>query len=169
MEYVLLVDEQDNELGVMEKLLAHQEAKLHRAISVFVFNQYDELLLQRRAQHKYHSGYLWTNTCCTHPRPNELLEVAAVRRLQEEMGISCSLEHQFSFLYKASLDNDLTEHELDHVFFGISNNIPKPNPDEVSDWKYMDIKTIETEIMLYPDRFTEWFKLIFEKIKELRK
>ena len=117
IEYVQLVDEQDNDLGIMEKLAAHEQAKLHRALSVFVFNTKGAMLLQQRAIDKYHSGGLWTNTCCTHPMPKEPVSVAAQRRLQEEMGLHCALQHQFTFLYQADMGNCLVEHEFDHIFF----------------------------------------------------
>ncbi len=168
MELVQLVDEQDHQLGVMEKMQAHREAKLHRALSVFIFNSKGEMLLQRRAAHKYHSGLLWTNTCCSHPRPEESTLDAAHRRLFEEMGMSCDLQHQFSFIYKAELDNELTEHELDHVFFGCSDSAPMPNPEEVAEWSYEALHTIDTNIKAKPELFTEWFKLIFDQVKELR-
>jgi len=167
-EYVLLVDEQDNEIGVMEKLLAHQEALLHRAISVFIFNDKDELLLQKRAAEKYHSPLLWTNTCCSHPRPGEVLIEAAHRRLMEEMKMACNLTHQFSFTYKAVLTEELTEHELDHVFFGESNALPVPDPAEVDDWKYMPLEAIEADIEKNPGIYTTWFKLMLNKIKSVR-
>jgi len=124
-ELVVLVDENDNEIGVEEKINAHRKGLLHRAFSIFVFNSKNELLLQKRAADKYHSGGLWSNTCCSHPRPGENLKDAAHRRLQEEMGFDCSLREVFSFLYKKSFDNGLTEHELDHVFFGKFDGIPK--------------------------------------------
>jgi isopentenyl-diphosphate delta-isomerase len=167
-EYVLLVDEQDNEIGVMEKMQAHEEALLHRAISVFIFNDKDQLLLQKRAAEKYHSPLLWTNTCCSHPRPGELLADAAHRRLYEEMNMACELSYEFSFIYKAVLDQGLTEHEFDHVFFGSSNVAPVPNPAEVADWKYLSIADIETEIAAGPDQYTSWFKLMLDKIKSVR-
>lgn len=168
MEYVLLVDEQDNEIGVMEKLQAHQEALLHRAISIFVFNDQNELLLQQRAAGKYHSPLLWTNTCCSHPRPGELLMNAANRRLREEMNMVCDLCFTFSFTYKAVLADGLTEHEFDHVFFGHSNVLPVPNPEEVQDWKYLSLEQIDAEILSKPDDFTAWFKLMLARIKKIR-
>lgn len=169
MEFVQLVDEQDNELGLMEKMQAHREARLHRALSVFIFNSKGEMLLQRRAAHKYHSGLLWTNTCCSHPRPEETTLDAAHRRLFEEMGMTCDLQHQFSFIYIAELDNELTEHELDHVFFGTSDVEPLHNEDEVAEWKYQSVESISQDIQKQPELFTEWFKLIFDQVKELRK
>jgi len=168
IEYVSLVDENDNDTGVMEKLRAHQEGLLHRAISVFVFNDKNELLLQQRAAEKYHSPLLWTNTCCSHPRPGEVLVEAAHRRLMEEMNLACPLTHEFSFTYKAVLDGGLTEHEFDHVFFGNSNTIPDPNPAEVHSWKYLGLEEIENEINAFPDTYTSWFKLMLAKIKSTR-
>lgn len=169
MELVQLVDEQDNEIGVMEKLSAHREAKLHRAISIFIFNEDGALLLQRRAGTKYHSALLWTNTCCTHPRPKENLLDAANRRLREEMGMSAELKFCFSFVYKAALENGLTEYEFDHVYFGRSNQLPVPNNEEVEEWRYVNLTEIEEELAQHPELFTEWFKLIFDRVKELRK
>ncbi|MBB6498936.1 isopentenyl-diphosphate Delta-isomerase [Pedobacter cryoconitis] len=165
IEYVLLVDEQDHEIGIMEKMLAHERALLHRAISVFVFNDKNEFLLQKRAAGKYHSPLLWTNTCCSHPRPGETLIDAANRRLKEEMGLSCLLTHQFSFIYKAVLENGLTEHEFDHVFFGWSNNAPVPDPAEAADWKYLSLEAVASEIAINPEAYTVWFKLLLDQIK----
>ena len=164
-EYVVLVDEHDKELGTMEKLQAHREGKLHRAISVFIFNSQKKLLLQKRTTNKYHSAGLWTNTCCSHPYPNETPGNAATRRLQEEMGLVCKLHHVFSFTYSAKFENNLSEHEFDHVFFGTSDTVPKPNPEEVSEWKYADMQEIETQLKQNPEQFTVWFKLIFERVK----
>ncbi len=169
-EYVILVDEQDQELGVMEKMQAHQEAKLHRAVSVFVFNANKELLLQKRAATKYHSTNLWANTCCSHPKPKEDTLDAAKRRLQEEMGLRCDLKYIFNFTYLANLENGLSEHELDHVFFGFSDDVPKPNPEEVAAYKYMSLPEIENQLKQNPQEFTAWFKLIFARVKnELNK
>ncbi|QNK64493.1 isopentenyl-diphosphate Delta-isomerase [Pedobacter sp. PAMC26386] len=165
IEYVSLVDENDNETGIMEKLAAHEQALLHRAISVFIFNDKNQLLLQKRAAGKYHSPLLWTNTCCSHPRPGEILIEAAHRRLKEEMNVACDLSFEFSFVYKAEFENGLTEHEFDHIFFGQSNQIPTPEPQEVSDWKYLDLEAIETEIALQPGQYSAWFKLMLPEIK----
>ncbi len=164
-DYVILVDEQDNELGKMEKLQAHLEAQLHRAISVFVFNSNKEMLLQKRASGKYHSANLWTNTCCSHPKPNENTTDAAKRRLQEEMGITCNLNYVFNFTYLAKLENGITEHEFDHVFFGFTNDIPVLNLEEASDYKYLSLEKIENQLNQNSEQFTVWFKLIFDKIK----
>lgn len=169
MELVQLVDERDNNLGVMEKITAHREALLHRAVSVFIFNTSGAMLLQRRAASKYHSGMLWTNTCCTHPRPDEAAADAAGRRLFEEMGIKCALRYQFNFIYKAILDNGLTEHEYDHVYFGFSDHTPVANAEEVSEWCYLSMDEIAAKLKSAPGMFTEWFKLIFDKVKEMRK
>ncbi|MBB6271386.1 isopentenyl-diphosphate delta-isomerase [Pedobacter cryoconitis] len=167
IEYVSLVDEKDNETGIMEKLAAHEQGLLHRAISVFIFNDKNELLLQRRAAGKYHSPLLWTNTCCSHPRPAEVLIDSAHRRLKEEMNMNCELSHQFSFIYKAEFENGLTEHELDHVFFGTTNQVPEPDPEEVAEWEYLSLDTIEKDVALLPEKYTAWFKLILPEIKRL--
>ncbi|MGY0035494.1 isopentenyl-diphosphate Delta-isomerase [Pedobacter sp. NJ-S-72] len=168
IEYVSLVDKEDNEIGIMEKLSAHQLGLLHRAISVFIFNDKNEFLLQKRATGKYHTPSLWTNTCCSHPRPAEVLIDAAHRRLKEEMNIACDLSHQFSFIYKAEFENGLTEHELDHFFFfGTTNQSPVPNPEEVADWKYLCLDAIEEDVALQPDQYTAWFKLMLPKIKDI--
>ena len=138
MENVILVDQEDQEIGVMEKMEAHEKGLLHRAFSIFLFNDEQELLIHQRALHKYHSGGLWTNTCCSHPRPGESIEAAAHRRLEEEMGIECEMEKMFSFIYKAPLDNMLTEHELDHGLIGYFSGTPSINKEEVADWKFID-------------------------------
>lgn len=168
MEFVQLVDERDNALGQMEKLQAHLHGKLHRAVSVFVFNSSGELLLQQRAQHKYHSGALWTNTCCTHPRPEEQHAYAASRRLQEEMGLSAPLEYQFPFLYRASIDSELTEYEYDHIYFAQSDLLPEPNPEEVMNYAYVSLPEIETQLRQNPQKYTKWFQLLFDRIKMAR-
>jgi len=168
IEYVLLVDENDNDTGVMEKLQAHQKGLLHRAISVFVFNDQNELLLQQRAAEKYHSPLLWTNTCCSHPRPGEVLIDAAHRRLMEEMNLACELTYGFSFTYRAVLEGGLIEHEFDHIFFGQTNSLPDPSPAEVYSWKYLSLDDIEEEIKGFPERYTSWFKLMLAKVKSTR-
>lgn len=168
MDLVVLVDENDIEIGVMEKLRAHQEAQLHRAISVVIFNTDGEMLLQQRAAHKYHSPLLWTNACCTHPAPLEAVSDAAVRRLKEEMGLSCSLSYAFNFIYKAELGKGLTEYEFDHVFYGFSNDVPVINEDEVCSYKYVSMANLKTELTNHPDHFTAWFKLIFDKINTMQ-
>jgi len=159
MEQVVLVDEQDNEIGVMEKLQAHIEGRRHRAISVFIFNSRGELLLQQRATGKYHSAGLWTNTCCSHPRPGEAPQAAATRRLHEEMGIASELREAFTFVYKAQLENSLTEYEYDHVFTGTCDDVPQPDASEASAWRYIKPEDVLVEVSAQPERFTEWFKI----------
>ncbi len=165
MERVILVDTNDKAVGEMEKIEAHKKAKLHRAVSAFIFNSDKQMLLQRRALSKYHSPGLWTNTACTHPRPNENNKDAAIRRLNEEMGLKVDeLTKVFDFIYKAKLDNELTEHELDHVFIGFSDAEPKPEPSEVCEFKYVEIDKILTQINNAPDDYTVWFKKIIERV-----
>ena len=164
IEKVILVDKNDNEVGTMEKQEAHVKGLLHRAFSVFIFNDKNELLLQRRAVNKYHSGGLWTNTCCSHPRQNEKTEDAAKRRLLEEMGMRSILKKQFDFVYKAKLDNNLYEHEFDHVFFGFTNDLPIINPEEVEEYTYKTLEDIGNEMKAIPDKYTEWFKICFREV-----
>jgi isopentenyl-diphosphate Delta-isomerase len=164
-EQVILVDAQDNEIGLMEKQEAHEKGALHRAFSVFVFNAAGEMLLQRRALHKYHSGGLWTNTCCSHPRPGEGNLAAAQRRLQEEMGFACPLEHMFSFLYEQAV-GDLIEHELDHVFVGTFEGMPTINPDEVAEWRYCAMAELRADMALHPAHYTIWFRLCLDRVEE---
>ena len=163
---VVLVNEHDDEIGFMPKLEAHQKGALHRAFSVFIFNSKGELLLQQRALGKYHSEGLWSNTCCSHPLPNEATASAAVRRLQEEMGLQSTLNFVFSFLYKAELDNGLTEHELDHVFWAVSDHEPIINTSEVSNFKYIDPDFLRTDMQQHPNRYTEWLKICFDEVME---
>lgn len=160
MEYVILVDEHDNELGTMEKMEAHRKGVLHRAFSVLVFNSKGEMLIQKRADCKYHSAGLWTNTCCSHPRPGEQTEAAANRRLNEEMGITARPEKAFSFIYKTALEGGLIEHELDHVLIATSDQQPRVNQNEAQGWEYVTIPELKTRIVRNPDQFTYWFKLI---------
>lgn len=169
MEQVILVNEHDEELGLMEKMEAHEKALLHRAFSIFLFNSKDELLLQQRALHKYHSGGLWTNTCCSHPRQGESVIEAANRRLEEEMGMDCAMKQMFHFIYKAELDQGLTEHELDHVVFGYTDKKPNINPEEVMDWKYVKMDQLDKDIKSCPEEYTAWFKIIFEKVYQYYK
>lgn len=164
-DFVILVDDQDKEWGKMEKIQAHQMGLLHRAFSVFVFNSKGELLLQKRSPEKYHSGGLWTNTCCSHPRIGEEVSEGAIRRLEEEMGITCELTNGFQFVYKASFDNGLTEHEYDHVLFGQSDQQPRVDSSEVSDWRYASIEEIESEIQSNSGAYTVWFITCFDRVK----
>lgn len=164
MEFVVLVDKDDNQLGLMEKMEAHEKGLLHRAFSVFLFNSKGEMLLQQRAISKYHSGGLWTNTCCSHPRDGEKTIDAAHRRLEEEMGFDCDIEKAFHFIYKSELDNDLTEHELDHVFMGEYEGEIKPNPDEVESYKYISIPDLVKDVEENPADYTEWFKICLEEV-----
>ncbi len=161
---VILVDENDNAIGAMEKMRVHHEGILHRAFSVFVFNSKSELLLHRRATEKYHSGGLWTNTCCSHPMPGEDVVDAAKRRLMEEMGLTCELKKNFDFIYRADVGHNLIEHEFDHVFIGHSDEIPKPDAKEVSDWKWMDVKSIVTSLIEHPELYTTWFRIAWPMI-----
>lgn len=165
LEQVILVNEADEELGFMEKMEAHEKAILHRAFSVFVFNEAGEMLLQQRASTKYHSGNLWTNTCCSHPRPSETTQAAANRRLQEEMGFETPLEKAFDFIYKAPFDNGLTEYEFDHVYVGHYQGNIQPNPLEVKDYAFRTFEDIEALIISEPTMFTTWFLIAFPKVK----
>lgn len=165
-DYVILVDADDNEIGVMRKMETHQKALLHRAISVFICNSKGEWLLHRRASKKYHSNGLWTNASCSHPFPGEINLRAANRRLMEEMGLKTNLVEIFNFTYMEPLDNELTEHELDHVFFGITDEIPVTNPDEVDEWKYISFHDLEADIEKHPENYTVWFLKIFRRVNE---
>ncbi|WP_298904896.1 isopentenyl-diphosphate Delta-isomerase [uncultured Psychroserpens sp.] len=165
-EHVILVNENDEQIGTMAKMEAHEKAILHRAFSVFIFNDNNELMLQQRAKHKYHSPLLWTNTCCSHQRVGETNIEAGKRRLQEEMGFSVDLKETISFIYKAPFDNGLTEHEFDHVMIGHYNKEPLINSDEVEAWKWMPIEAVKVDIELHPELYTAWFKIIFDKFYE---
>ena len=160
---VILVDVHDNQIGLMPKLEAHEKGVLHRAFSVFIFNNKGELMLQRRALSKYHSPGLWTNTCCSHQRDGESNILAAKRRLNEEMGFVTELIEKTSFIYKANFDNGLTEHELDHIIVGEYNHSPVINCSEVDTWKWMSMEDIRNNINDQPHNYTAWFKIIFEK------
>lgn len=160
---VILVNQANEQLGTMPKMEAHEKGVLHRAFSVFVMNTEGQIMLQQRAAHKYHSPSLWTNTCCSHQREGESNREAGVRRLKEEMGFETELKELFSFVYKAEFDNGLTEHELDHVMLGYYNGTPEINPEEVSGWKWMLPEDIKADIAQYPDKYTAWFKIIFDK------
>jgi len=161
-QFCVLVDENDRQLGVEEKLLTHQKGLLHRAFSVFIFNDKDELLLQKRANEKYHSAGLWTNTCCSHPQPDESLIAAGERRLMEEIGFTTSVTPIFSFIYRADLENNLTEYELDHVLIGLYNELPVPNPDEVSECKFISLNDLKADIEQNPEKYTVWLKIILD-------
>jgi isopentenyl-diphosphate Delta-isomerase len=160
MEKIVLVDEFDNEIGTMEKMEAHRKGVLHRAFSVLLFNSHGELLLQKRAKNKYHSGGLWTNTCCSHPLPHESIEDAASRRLKQEMGIDFQPTFAFKFIYKTHLDQSLIEHEYDHVYTGVFDGVPVINKDEVEEWKFMDVNSLRKDMKEFPEHYTTWFKII---------
>ena len=162
-EQVILVNEYDEQIGLMPKMEAHEKAVLHRAFSVFVFNTKNELMLQQRAAHKYHSPLLWTNTCCSHKRDGESNIEAGTRRLKEEMGFTTDLIETTSFIYKAPFDNGLTEHELYHIMLGYYENEPIINKQEVEDWKWMPLEDVKHDINVHPEQYTAWLKIIFEK------
>lgn len=161
-EFVVLVDENDQAIGLEEKLKAHQLGLLHRALSVLIFNSDKKLLLQQRAAHKYHTPSLWANTCCSHPRENESLKDATNRRLQEEMGMIAELKPAFTFLYKADFDNGLIEHEFDHVWIGYSDDYPIINTEEVADFKWLSLDEIDQDILEHPEKYTAWFKILMK-------
>lgn len=163
-DLVTLVDENDNEVGVEGKMAAHRSGKLHRALSIFVFDSNGKLLLQKRASEKYHSGGLWSNTCCSHPRHNEHRRDAAHRRLMEEMGFDCELVEVFSFVYRAVLSNDLIEHEYDYVFFGRYDGEPAPNPEEVEDWKWVDMVQLKKNVQTNPHAYTFWLAACLDRV-----
>ena len=169
MELVVLVNEADQQIGLMEKLEAHQKGLLHRAFSVFLFNKKGEMLLQKRANTKYHSPNLWTNAVCSHPRNGESYKNGAMRRLNEELGISTEIEEKFHFIYKADVGQNLWEHELDYVFVGIYDGIFNLNPNEVSETRYISLIDLQKEILSNPDNFNEWFKIILNKYLEFLK
>ncbi|MDV3752168.1 isopentenyl-diphosphate Delta-isomerase [Elizabethkingia anophelis] len=164
-EKVVLVNPDDEVLGVMEKMQAHQNGLLHRAFSVFLFNQEGKMLLQQRSSAKYHSPDKWTNACCSHPRENETYLDGAKRRIHEELGINCDLEEKFHFIYKADVGQGLWEHELDHVFIGTYNGEYQLNPDEVSAIRFITMEELDEEIANKPELFTEWFKIIWDEYR----
>jgi len=166
MHDIILVNEQDEELGTAEKMEVHEKGLLHRAFSVFIFDGHGRMLLQQRADAKYHCGGLWTNTCCSHPMPGELTEAAAHRRLREEMGFDTPLEKIFHFTYKAPFDNGLTEYEFDHVFAGEYEGVLEPDPNEVGDYSYKPLFAIKNEMKTSPGAFTPWFQIAFPKVEE---
>jgi isopentenyl-diphosphate Delta-isomerase len=166
---LILVDENDRAIGQMEKLPVHEQGSLHRAFSIFIFNTKGELLLQQRANKKYHSAGLWSNTCCSHPYYGEETYNAAVRRLKEEMGLTCELKHIFSFIYRTDFENGLIEHEYDHVYAGFTDDLPHPSKDEVKDWKYTNISDLKKDLRLNPGNYSEWLKICFPKMKKYLK
>ncbi|MES2628177.1 MAG: isopentenyl-diphosphate Delta-isomerase [Bacteroidota bacterium] len=163
-EQVILVDDRDHAIGLAGKMEAHLEGLLHRAFSVFVFNSKQELLLQKRAAGKYHSAGLWTNTCCSHPRAGEETKAAAHRRLLEEMGLRCELKEVFSFTYKAVLENELIEHEFDHVFIGTSDEFPVLNTDEAEEYGYVSIDELSEALRLTPEKYTSWLRICWPQV-----
>ncbi|MDG4950655.1 isopentenyl-diphosphate Delta-isomerase [Weeksellaceae bacterium KMM 9724] len=162
-ENVVLITEQDEPIGLMEKQEAHVAGVLHRAFSVFIFNDKGELLIQQRAFEKYHTPGKWTNTCCSHPRDGETYEEGAIRRLQEEMGFTCPIEYQFNFIYKADVGQGLTEHELDYVFKGVYNEEPVINPEEVAAYKWIDFDELQQDVQNNPEEYTPWFRIILKE------
>jgi isopentenyl-diphosphate delta-isomerase len=165
MEQVILVDHNDRQIGLEEKMKAHQNGgKLHRAFSIFVFNKKGETMLQQRAAKKYHGGGLWSNTVCSHPRVGETTIQAAHRRLREEMGFDCELREVFAFEYEARMDKGLTEHEFDHVIFGTYEMDPKPNPEEVQDWKWVPLETLKSDLERDPKSFTPWLRIAIDNV-----
>ena len=165
-ERVILVDESDREIGSEEKLEAHRQGKLHRAFSIFVFNREGQVLLQKRSPQKYHSDGLWTNTCCSHPRPGEPMELEVQRKLKQEMGFECDLQWIFNFTYKVQFKNHLIENEVDHVFIGRFDGSPKPNADEVVDWKWMDLETLVVDVKKNPESYSYWLKTCIDQVLE---
>ena len=160
------MNERDHQVGVLEKMEAHRKPILHRAFSVFIFNKKGEMLLQKRARNKYHSAGLWTNACCSHPKPGEDTALAASRRLTEELGFSTQLEKTFDFVYQAAFGNGLYEYEFDHVFTGEYNDHIAPNPDEVSEFRFVELEEIKESLQLKPDEYTAWFAIAFPKVVE---
>lgn len=167
-QHVVLVDRQDRPIGTAEKLIAHRQALLHRAFSVFTFDDAGRLLLQRRALDKYHSPGLWSNTVCSHPRPGEAPAAAGRRRLMEEMGFACTLEPAFRFIYRVELAPGLFEHEFDHVFVGRFNGQPDPDPTEVLEWRFESPANVRAELATAPERFTYWFRIAFSELDRRR-
>lgn len=161
---IILVDVTDRPIGIGEKMKVHQEGKLHRAFSVFIFNSQRELLLQKRAKEKYHSGGLWTNTCCSHPRPRKDIKKEAQKRLKEEMGIKADLKEVFNFIYKAKID-DLIEYEFDHVLVGTLDGMPKINKKEAENWQWIKLKDLGKDIKKNPQKYTYWLRLIVANFK----
>jgi isopentenyl-diphosphate delta-isomerase len=165
-QQVILVNEADEAIGTMEKMEAHLKGVLHRAFSVFIFNNKNEMLLQQRSDDKYHSAGLWTNACCSHPAPGEETKTAALRRLEEEMGFSVPLEEIFSFTYRASFSNGLTEHEYDHVFIGNYDGAVNPDSREVKNYAFRSVSDIQQMLEKEQQNFSAWFVIAFPKIRQ---
>lgn len=163
---VILVDVNDKETGIMEKLEAHRKGILHRAFSVFIFNSRGKMLIHQRAAGKYHGGGLWTNACCSHPLPGETLEDAVCRRLSQEMGMSCEVRKIFDFVYRAEVENGLTEYEFDHVYVGVTDAEPVPNKDEVQAWEWRHPEEILSDLSSEPERYTIWFAEALPRVLE---
>lgn len=163
-ELLILVDENDNEIGLKDKLSVHREGLLHRAFSVFIFNSNDELLLQQRANEKYHSGGLWSNTCCSHPNSSEEISETVARRLHEEMEIESETTFKFKFMYATDFENGLKEYEMDYVFFGRSDEAPKPNSNEVQNWRYVNLSSLNEDILFNPGNYSAWLKLCLPQV-----
>lgn len=168
-EFVVLVDANDNDIGTMEKMEAHEKAVLHRAFSIFLFNTKGEMLIHQRAFSKYHTPGLWTNACCSHPRMGETLQQATSRRLREEMGMEAEIHKIFHFLYKADVGQGLIEHEVDHVFVGATDVLPNINREEVETYAYINLDELRTDIKLHPEKYTAWFKIAFDRVEEYYK
>lgn len=166
-EYVILVNQDDKAIGKLEKMEAHKRGVLHRAFSVFLFNSNNELLIQQRADEKYHTPGLWSNTCCSHPAPNETLEEAVHRKLKQEMGITTRVEKKFVFTYKSPVNDNLIENEVDHIYAGKYNDVPVPNPDEVKSWRYVSLQELRKEISENEKNFTPWFKLLMNRVNDI--
>jgi isopentenyl-diphosphate delta-isomerase len=163
-DYVVLVDADDRHIDIEDKMRAHREGRLHRAFSVFVFNDAGEMLLQQRAFSKYHSGGLWSNACCSHPRPGESPAEGARRRLTEEMGLVCEPQHLFAFVYRADVGNGLTEHEYDHVFIARTNDTPVPDEREIAAWRWVRVDRVRHELATTPETYTAWFRPAFDAL-----
>ncbi|HLD85599.1 MAG TPA: isopentenyl-diphosphate Delta-isomerase [archaeon] len=169
-EMIILVDENDKQIGIMEKIEAHSNgAHLHRAFSIFVFDSAGKMLLQKRAKTKYHCPGIWTNACCSHPNDGETLEKAVHRKLKQEFGFDCPLHKAFNFTYKAPFDNGMTEWEFDHVFIGTYDGKINANPDEIDEWKYVDIDELKKDVKKNPEKYTPWFKISLDRVLEHRK
>lgn len=171
MEHVILVDEEDKAIGTIEKMEAHRKGLLHRAFSIVLFNSKGEILIQKRARSKYHSAGLWTNTCCSHPLPDESMDNSTRRKLKQEMGIDIKTEFSYKFFYRTLLENNLIEHECDHVFTGVFDGVPIINIHEVEDWKFISPNQLREDVRMNPQNYTYWFKLILSRYdleKELK-